>query len=144
MKELDEILYNAITADEELMQAVNSRVKSTCFEVAPDEQDNTLMPCIIVTDNGSQTQPETKDCVWDAAEDHVQAGIEVSGRSPKEVRNLIKMCRKAVAVYVTALAEGGEDIPYLDAIARDGIAWDWMKPCYFDTLRYQCTVYNND
>ena len=48
MKELDEILYDALLADEDLMDATEGRIESTCFEVSPDEQDNTQLPCIIV------------------------------------------------------------------------------------------------
>ena len=41
MKELDEILYDALLADEDLMDAPEGRIESTCVEVSPDEQDNT-------------------------------------------------------------------------------------------------------
>lgn len=144
MKPLDEILYSAIVSDAELMTAVGGRVKSTCFEVSPDEQDNTPLPCIIITDNGSQAQPETKDCEWEPSEDRVQAAVEVSADSPRAVRDLITKCRRAVAAYVSTLADTDpDDLPMLESIQRDGTAWDWMKPCYFDTLRYQCTVYNS-
>ena len=30
--------------------------------------------------------------------------------------------------------------PYLTAASNEGIAWDWMKPCYYDTLHYQCDM----
>ena len=48
---LDEIIYNALRADADLMTAVGGRIVSTCFEVSPDEQDNTPLPCIIVMDD---------------------------------------------------------------------------------------------
>ena len=64
MKQLDEILYDALRANPDLMQAVGERIVSTCFEVGPDEPDNTDLPCIIVTDDGWQNQPETKDTTW--------------------------------------------------------------------------------
>ena len=44
MLRLDKIFFDAITADAGLMQAVGGRVKSTCFEVSPDEQDNPPQP----------------------------------------------------------------------------------------------------
>lgn len=138
---LDEILYNAIRADQDLMQAVGGRVKDVIFEVGDDGKDNVPLPYIVVIDAGSQGQPETKDCEWDPAEDHVQAGIEVSAESPREVRTLIRQCRRAVARYIETLP--AEDTPYLDSMQRDGVAWDWTKPCYFDTLRYQCTITND-
>ena len=40
MTALDEIIYNALRADTDLMQQVDGRIVSTCFEVGPDEVDN--------------------------------------------------------------------------------------------------------
>ena len=140
---LDEILYNALKADAELMTTVGGRIVSTCFEVSPDEQDNTPLPCIIVMDDGLQNQPEMKDSTWEATEDRVQASVEIDAPSPREVKQLIRMCRKAIADYITQMDEDDEEIPYLESIQSNGIAWDWMKPCYHSTLTYNCTIDND-
>lgn len=143
MIELDEILYNALKADADLMQAVDGRIVSTCFEVGPDEQDNTELPCIIVTDNGFNNQPLTKDTTWEAWSDAVQAGIEVDGRSPREVKTLRRMARRAVAAYIEQLADSGEEVPILDGVQSNGVAWDWTKPCYHSTITYNCSITND-
>ena len=140
MVELDEILYNAIKADADLMQVVGGRVVSTCFEVAPDEQDNTQLPCIIVTDDGLTNQPTDKDCDWEAEEDRIQASVEVDGRSPREVKELSRLVRRAVAAYVRALADDGDPVPQLESLQVSGVAWDWMKPCYHTMLTYNCII----
>lgn len=140
IQELDEILYNALCADADLMAAVGGRVESTCFEVSPDEQDNTPLPCIIVTDDGMTNNPDTKDTAWESDEDHVQASIEVDAGSPKAVKQLLRMVRRAVANYITQLANNGEDIPRLQSVQTSGVAWDWLKPCYHETISYQCDV----
>lgn len=139
MIQLDEILYNAVQADAALMEAVGGRVVSTCFEVSPDDKDNTPLPCIIINDNGRQAQPETKDSCWLLSEWKVQADIEVDAESPKDVDRIIEMCNRAVAAYVATLDYA--DTPQLDSIQTAGKAWDWMKPCYHDRLIYQCIVY---
>ena len=139
MIQLDEILYNAVQADAALMEAVGGRVVSTCFEVSPDDKDNTPLPCIIINDNGRQAQPETKDSCWLLSEWKVQADIEVDAESPKDVDRIIEMCNRAVAAYVATLDYA--DTPQLESIQTAGKAWDWMKPCYHDRLIYQCTVY---
>ena len=135
---LDEILYKAIVADSELMQTVGGRVKDVRFEVGDDGRDNVPLPYIVIIDAGSQEQPETKDVEWDPTDEHVQAAIEVSAKSPGEVRELIRKCRKAVARYVLAMDE--QDQPDLTGMSRDGVDRDDWKPCYFDVLRYQCTL----
>ena len=140
--ELDKLFYDALQADETLMAAVGGRIVSTCFEVGPDEKDNTPLPCIIVTDDGLTNNQQTKDNVWEPGEDRVQASVEVDGTSPKQVKRLIRMVRKAINNYITTLYTQGEDIPNLQSVQTNGVAWDWMKPCYHSTVSYQCDVEN--
>ena len=143
MKELDEILYDALKADAELMEAVGNRIVSTCFEVSPEEKDNTPMPCIIVTDDGWQNAPGTKDNVWESDEDTVTASVEVDATSPREVKRIVKMVRHAIAEYIAGMAAEGEEIPYLDNVQSTGIGWDWIKPCYHETVTYTCKIENS-
>ena len=138
MKQVDEIIYDAIRADEDLMTAIGGRVVSTCFEVSPEEADKTALPYIIVTDDGFQNQIESKDEGWEGSEDRVSVGVEVAAVSPKEVKRLILMVRKSVVNYIGQMYDEGEDIPELDSLSSDGLAWDWMKPCYYQRLSYQC------
>ena len=140
MKQVDQILYDAIRADETLMTAIGGRVVSTCFEVSPTETDNTPLPNIIVTDDGFQNLESTKDDPWEGDEDRVQASVDVAAESPKEVQQLIRMVRRCVERYVVTLREDGEDIPQLLSLSSDGLAWDWMKPCYYQRLTYQCAT----
>jgi hypothetical protein len=140
MKSVDEIIYDAICADTALMEAIGSRVVSTCFEVPPAEADNTPLPNIIVTDDGFQNQNGTKDCVWESGEDRVQVTVDVAADSPKEVKRLIRMVRRAVENHIILMSATDGCIPGLDSLSSNGIAWDWMKPCYYQQLSYQCTV----
>ena len=139
MLRLDKILFDAITADAELMQTVGNRVKSTCFEVSPEEQDNTPLPYIVIRDLGKQPAQTTKDDEWMPSLWNVGAGIEVGATSPNEVDAIVMKAMKAVANYMQTL-EG--DVPYLnEGFPRtQGVSWDWMKPCYWDIAQYQCDV----
>ena len=144
MKQVDEIIYDAIRADEELMTAISGHVVSTCFEVSPTDADNTQLPYIIVTDDGFQNQVEPKDDGWEGAEDRVGVGVEIAAESPQDVKRLISMVRKAVVGYIAQMYDEGEDIPELESLSSDGLAWDWMKPCYYQRLTYQCTINNEE
>lgn len=144
MKQVDELIYDAIRADEDLMATVGGRVVSTCFEVSPTDADNTKLPYIIVTDEGFQNQTETKDSLWESEEDSVQAGVEVAADSPQEVKRIIRMVRIAVATYIGHMFEEGEETPELDSLTSNGLAWDWEKPCYYQRLTYQCTTKNEE
>ena len=138
MKQVDEIIYDAIRADEELMTAISGHVVSTCFEVSPTDADNTPLPYIIVTDDGFQNQVESKDDGWEGTEDRVSVGVEVAAESPQDVKSLIKMVRQSVASYIEQMYDDGEETPELDSLSSDGLAWDWTKPCYYQRLTYQC------
>ena len=139
MLRLDKIFFDAITADADLMQTVGNRVKSTCFEVSPEEQDNTPLPYIVIRDLGKQPAQTTKDDEWMPSLWNVGAGIEVGATSPNEVDAIVMKAMKAVANYMQTL-EG--DVPYLnEGFPRtQGVSWDWMKPCYWDLAQYQCDV----
>ena len=139
--DLDELIFDALMADDNLVEAVGSRIESTCFEVSPDEKDNTQLPCIIVTDDGLVNQPSNKDSVWESNIDRVQASVEVDGRDPKEVKRLIRMVRRAVANRITSLSSIGEETPYLVSTQTDGVAWDWVKPCFHGTITYVCEIF---
>lgn len=133
------MFYHALKADQQLMDAVSGRVKSTCFEVSPEEIDNTPTPCLIVGDDGLQNDDTTKDTEWESEEDRVQASVEIDADSPKEVKRLLLMVRRAIARYMA----GQEQIPELLGVQTSGVAWDWMKPCYHETISYQCVVENH-
>ena len=137
---VDEIIYNAIKADTDLMTIFDGHVVSTCFEVPPTEDDNTPLPYIIITDDGFQNQQTTKDCVWEAAKDRVQVSVEIAAASPKDVQELVRMVRRTVELYIATLYSQDEDIPELESLSSDGLAWDWMKPCYFQRLTYSCII----
>ena len=140
MLRLDEIFYKAITADTELMQAVGGRVKSTCFEVSPEDTDNTPLPYIIIIDEGKAPAQTTKDDEWMPSQWRVGAGVEVGTKSPNEVDALFMKAMRAIAEYISNLADQGEEIPYLNEgfPQTQGVVWDWMKPCYYKPLIYQC------
>ena len=136
--ELDEIFYAALIADSTLTASVPaSRILSTCVEVAPTEQDKTPLPYIIITDDPLQNEVGTKDDDWESDVDSVQAGVIINAESPKEVKRLRRLVRHAIATYVGNMTE---NIPELTAFSNEGIAWDWTKPCYHDTLHYQCDM----
>ena len=140
MKTLAEIFYDAITADETLTVLTGGRVVSTCFEVPPDELDNTPLPNIIITNDGFQNNQSTKDCVWEADEDVVVASVDIAANSPSEVDSLVAKVRKAIDTYITTMWSNGQAIPELQpgSPSSQGIEWDWMKPCYYQKLTYQC------
>ena len=141
MKELDEIIYDALTADNGIGLLLRGGIHSTCIEVPPTEDDNTPLPYIIITDDPFQNETGTKDDLWESDTDRVQASVEIAACSPAEVKQLRRMVRQAIAAHVASLPYA--DTPQLVSSSNDGIAWDWLKPCYYDRLHYQCDMANH-
>ena len=140
MKELDEIIYDALTADNGIGAILKGGIHSTCIKVPPLEEDNTPPPYIIIMDDPYQNETGTKDDVWESDYDRVQASVMISANSPAEVKQLRRLVRQAIASHVATL----QNPPYLVSSSNDGIAWDWQKPCYYDVLHYQCDVLVKD
>ena len=140
MKQVDEIIYDALKADDAIMELVGERIVSTCFEVSPTEADNTPLPNIIVTYDGMQNQISTKDELWEADEDLVMVSVDVAATSPDEVKTLVRKCRIAIKSYIGTMDTSGYEIPELESLTSNGLDWDWLRPCYYQRLTYQCIV----
>ena len=145
MKTLSEIFYDAIKADSDLMETIGNRVVSTCFEIPPTDEDNTPLPNIIITNDGFQSNSSTKDCVWESDEDVVSATVDIAAGSPDELDSLVAQVRKAIGTYITTMYDNGEVTPELQpgSPSSTGIEWDWMKPCYFQKITYQCILFTD-
>ena len=146
MKTLADIFLDAITADADLHEATNGNIVSTCFEIPPDELDNTPLPNIIVTNDGFQNNYDTKDDVWESNVDMVQASVDVAASTPKEVDGLVAKVRAAIQSYILDMYEDDENIPELQPgfPSSQGIEWDWIKPCYYQKITYQCIIQKTD
>lgn len=137
-KELDEIFYAAIRANETLVSMTGGRIYSTCIEVPPTKEDNTPVPYLIITDDPFTNDLGSKDSIWESMYDNVKSSVIISARSPKEVRLIRRLVREAIAAYVGSMED---EAPELVSSSNEGIAWDWMKPCFYDTLHYQCDIH---
>ena len=140
--ELDDIIYAAITGDSSLVSLTDGNIVTCCFEVPPDIEDNTPLPYIIIVEDPTQNEQGTKDDVWDSDYDSAQVSIEIAATTKAEVKQLRRMVRKAIREYVSIMDYASR--PDLKSFSNEGIAWDWLKPCYYDRLHYQCDVLFTD
>ena len=140
--ELDDIMYAAITGDSLLVSLTDGNIVTCCFEVPPDIEDNTPLPYIIIIEDPTQNEQGTKDDVWDSDYDSAQVTIEIAAATKAEVKQLRRKVRKAIREYVSNMDYITR--PDLRSYQNEGIAWDWLKPCYYDRLHYQCDVLFTD
>lgn len=139
----DLIFWYALSVDKEIMQATKGRIFSTCIEVPPMEKDNTPLPYIIVGYDGMKENDSTKDDSFATDVDTEDVFIEVSAKSRKDLVPLMQRIRQCVHDYMVAAQERGEDVPEDYSVSASGVAWDWTKPCYYQTMNFHCFTNNN-
>ena len=101
------------------------------------------LPYVIVTFDGLNNDETTKDDPFESENDVVSIGIEVAAENRKALAELTQAIRTAVHEYMVTQLSSDEDFPIEDyRFSADAVQFDSLKPCYWQTLRYQCDVLN--
>jgi hypothetical protein len=99
------------------------------------------VPYVIVTFDGLTNDQGTKDDRYESEYDTVNIGVEVAARNIDELHSLTQMVRDTILRYIRANETAIMDYNF----AAQPIQFDSLKPCYWQTLTYQCdTVNTND
>ena len=146
----DSIFITALQSNSDLMATLGyvaptltdkgkpARLYGTAIPLPDEDLDNVPVPYIIVTFDGLNNDTGTKDDRYESEYDQVNIGIEVVGETLKDLHDLTQMVRDTILTYFRATETAVEDYTF----TADAIQFDSMKPCYWQTLRYQCDVYN--
>ena len=134
----DSIFIAALSASEDIMEAVGGRIYGTAIPLPDEDAENAPVPYIIVTFDSLQNGEMTKDDLYEGTEDKVQVSIEVVGQTLGQLHDLTQMVRDVVLDYFRNNATAVEDYTF----SAQGIQYDSMKPCYWQVLSYQCEVNN--
>ena len=134
----DSIFIAAIQSNPALVEQIGGRLYGTAIPLPDEDADNVPMPYIIVTFNGLNNQNETKDDVYESNNDTVNIGVEVTGETIDKLHELTKAVRDTILSYFRSHETDISDYTF----SADAIQYDSLKPCYWQTLRYQCEVYN--
>lgn len=138
----DKVFYNALRSNSSLMAQVGSRIESTSIPVPDEELDNTPVPYIIISFDGLQNEGFTKDNDFEGDTDKVQVSIEVAAESRDQLGNIMQMIRQTVIEYFED--EDGhawDDYDYIPqnyTFTASAVGYDSEKPCYYQTLTYNC------
>ena len=112
----DKVFYNALRSNADLMATVGGRIESTSIPVPDDQLDNEPVPYIIITFDGLQNEGFTKDNSYEGDTDKVQVSIDVTAQTRDELGDIMQAIRETASP----------------------VRYDSMKPCYFQTLNYNC------
>lgn len=134
----DSIFIAAIQSNPALVERIGGRLYGTAIPLPDENADNAPVPYIIVTFNGLNNKNETKDDVYESNNDTVNIGVEVTGETIDELHELTKAVRDTILSYFRENETAVSDYTF----SADAIQYDSLKPCYWQTLRYQCEVEN--
>jgi hypothetical protein len=146
----DSIFTTALQSNSDLMATLGyvaptltdkgkpARLYGTAIPLPDEDLDNVPVPYVIVTFDGLNNDAGTKDDRYESEYDRVNIGIEVVGKTLEDLHGLTQMVRDTVLAYFRANHTNVEDYTF----SADAIQYDSLKPCYWQTLRYQCEVYN--
>ena len=138
----DKVFYNALRSNASLMEQVGGRIESTSIPVPDDKLENTPVPYIIITFDGLQNEGFTKDNSFEGCEDKVQVGIEVAADTRDDLGDLMQTIRKTVIDYFEDTdGHAWDDYDYIPTnykLSASAIGYDGDKPCYYQTLIYNC------
>lgn len=137
----DSIFVAAITGNTDIMDTIGGRLYSTAIPLPDEDVDNVPVPYVIVTFDGLTNDPTTKDDPYESNDDQVNISIEVTATNREKLAALMAAIRNTVHEYMMTTADN-QVMSY--QFSADSVQYDSMKPCYWQTLHYQCEVSNED
>ena len=100
------------------------------------------VPYVIITFDGLQNDGFTKDNNFEGDTDHVQVGIEVAADTRDELGDIMQAIRETVVAYFEDTEGHAWDdydyVPVNYTFTASPVGYDSEKPCYYQTLNYNC------
>jgi hypothetical protein len=140
--ETDSIFIAALTSSQEVMQTIDGRLYSTAIPMPDEDAENVPVPYIIVSFNGLNNDGTTKDDPFEGDTDVVQIGVEVTAVNREQLAELTQLVRSTIHDYLTEDVDDERQTIDDYQLSAEAVQYDSMKPCYWQTIRYQCDVYN--
>ena len=137
----DKVFYSALKSNASLLQAVGERIYNTSIPVPDDEIPNEPVPYIIISFDGMENTGFTKDNNYEGDTDNVKISVEVTAPDRETLGELTTTIRSTILDYFeddTHDAETLQLIPRDYSFSASPIRYDSEKPCYYQTLTYQC------
>ena len=138
----DKVFYNALRSSPEMMQQVDGRIYNTSIPVPDEQLLNEPLPYIIITFDGLQNEGYTKDNSFEGCVDKVQVSIEVAAENREQLGTLMKSIRQIIIDYFEDTLDHAWDdyhlVPTNYVFTASAIGYDSIKPCYYQTLQYNC------
>lgn len=147
----DSFFISALRSNKELVEQLPAGDFYNNVAYPDVDMDNVEMPYIIVNNDGGDNVIETKDDMFEGAEDDVAISIRVVARNRKELAKLVLSVRRTIRDYIIEVTgkiyahteTKDEKLCPIDyKISFSEIAYDMLKPSHTQILNYQCKTSN--
>lgn len=138
----DQVFFDAIKENAELMQTIGNRLYSTAIPLPDAEADNVPIPYVILTFDGLTNDGYSKDG-YEGIQDNVTVGVIITAATREELGTIANDIRTSVREYFNA------NFGTLDGILDDyrfsaqPVQYYAAKPCFWQELSYQCAFQND-
>lgn len=138
----DKFFYKALKSDEDIMAMTSGRIFNTARTTEDERQDR--IPYVVIMHMGMNNDAESKES-WEGEYDTETVEILVVAETREDMAVLTTLIRRAVKTYREAVyQEGDDDDAPIDYHPSAGpLMYDPQKPCFYVTMRYECTTYND-
>ena len=144
----DIIFVKALRSNQELMAMLpDGDVHNTTIALPDKDLDNAPLPYIIVSYDGMQNAPQTKDAMYEDSTDKVVISVEVAAKTRPDLGRLMTTVRKTIKEFFINAEPSDEDyslVPLDYTLSASQVNYDPDKPCCWQTLQYQCETNATD
>ena len=121
------------------MAQIGGRLYPTAIPLPDESVDNVPAPYVIVTFDGLTNDAATKDDPYESDNDVVNIGIVITAKNRAALAALASAVRSTIHSYMLEQTTDIEDYQF----SAEAVQYDQFKPCFWQTLRYQCDVTNS-
>ena len=137
----DTIFIRALNESSDITAIVDYRIYSTAIPLPDEDADNVDVPYLIVAYDGMNNIDQTKDSEYESDTDQVTIGVTVVAATRQALAELSQLVRQATRQYFADMEDSDEDyhlVPIDYTLSASAVQYDGDKPCYWQTLNYQC------
>ena len=143
----DIFFYDALKDIDEINELVNGRIFNTADDEVDDEEvDKTDIPYIMILNNGTHNDENSKDDGVESDYDKDSISLEIAANDRKELARLTQLVRDIIRDTANAFDDtdavnfGFQLTDY--NFSAGTVEYDAMKPCFWQTLNYECETKN--
>ena len=137
----DQVFYNALKSNTELVTKVGGRIENTAITVPDEQLLNQPVPYIIITFDDLKNEGFNKDNSFEGDIDKVWIGIEIAAEDRETLGDIAQAIRQTVKSYFLSTEHSKDDydlVPENYEFSASKIQYDPIKPCFWQRLHYEC------